>query len=86
MCDAAQSISVTESPEQDTCRAEEKLRFVGLPAFPTDYIAHRTVVHTLRMDPRSYRYGRDTTRLSDKDVCAGTPTGLNERVEYELRY
>ena len=54
MCDAAQIISAAESPEQDPSRAEEKLRFFGLPAFPTDYIAHRTVIHTLRVDPRSY--------------------------------
>jgi hypothetical protein len=86
MCDAVQVISITEPPEQDTGRTEEKLGFVGPPAFPTDHIAHGTVVQTFCMDPSSYRYGRDTTRLSDKDVCARTPARLDERVEYELGY
>ncbi len=70
MCDTAQVISTSESPEQDTGRTEEKLGCVGFPAFPADYIAHGTVVQTLCMDPRSYRYGGDTTRLSDDDICA----------------
>jgi hypothetical protein len=86
MCDAAQVISTTEPPEQDTGRTEEKFRFVGPPAFPTDYVAHRTIVQTLCMDPRSHRDGRDPTRLSDNDVCAGTRARKDKRIEYELGY
>jgi hypothetical protein len=47
MRDVAQVISGAESPEQDTSRAEEYFRFVGLLAFPADYVADRTVIQTL---------------------------------------
>ena len=63
MCNAAQVVSITESPEQNACRAEKQFCFLRLFAFPADDVAHRAVIQTLCVDTRSYRYRGDTTRL-----------------------
>ena len=84
--DATQVVSSAQSPEYDASCAKKQLCLLRLFAFPTDDVTHRAVVQALCMDTRSYRYCRYTTGLSYKYVCTGTPAGLDERVEYELRY
>lgn len=70
MCYTTEVVPITESSEQDTGRAEKQFRLLSQFAFPTYDVAHRTVIQTLCVHTRSYRNGRNTSRLCNEDFGA----------------
>lgn len=52
MCDILQLVTRTETAQDDTSRAEQELRSVGLFVLASNSIADRAVLESLSGDPR----------------------------------